>query len=57
MTILMIIIVTKPMTAEADAASVALRPHVKTHKSAKIAGMQLAAGARHGVSIGVGMTA
>ena len=33
------------MAAHARAAGVALRPHAKTHKSAKIAGMQVAAGA------------
>ena len=39
------------MQALADEAGVALRPHVKTHKSVKVAALQLAAGAR-GLTVG-----
>ena len=37
--------------ARADAAGVALRPHAKTHKSARVAALQQAAGAR-GLTVG-----
>ena len=39
------------MQARADEAGVALRPHAKTHKSTRVAGLQLAAGAR-GLTVG-----
>ena len=39
------------MQARADAAGVALRPHAKTHKSARVAALQHAAGAR-GLTVG-----
>ncbi len=39
------------MQAVADAAGVALRPHAKTHKSVRVAALQVAAGAR-GLTVG-----